>query len=293
MKKFFIGVPKVFFAVLCYLSALLLALLSGYFTIIFYAQSQTGWNMWAMGGLAGMLEFIKIMLAASYPFMQYRDIKREKQVLFYLKICFFLSVMASMFFFMSGGDIERSPASNITLMLYQYMPFLEVIPIKFAQFLTTMSLSILVEAFIIFLPILAPIMFIDRDYKRKKKEIADTSFDKLKEIVTIIPERIIDRLHEKVVGNKVLEIPDDKIKVVEMNNKNEVKKIENFVTDKATDDKENKINYEKLKALIVEAIYEHQNNNVCPSVNKLVKFINDENIGKDIIHDVKKELEEK
>ena len=84
MKKFFIGIPKVFFAIICYLSALLLAVLSGYFTIVFYAESQTGWNMWAMGGLAGMLEFIKIMLATAFPFIQYRDIKREKKVSFYL-----------------------------------------------------------------------------------------------------------------------------------------------------------------------------------------------------------------
>ena len=70
MKKFFLGIPKVFFAILCYLSALLLAILSGYFSIMFYAKSQTGWNMWAMGGLAGMLEFIKIMLATAYYYKQ-------------------------------------------------------------------------------------------------------------------------------------------------------------------------------------------------------------------------------
>jgi len=239
MKKFFLGIPKVFFAILCYLSALLLAILSGYFSIMFYAKSQTGWNMWAMGGLAGMLEFIKIMLATAYPFMKYRDSKTERKVSFYLKICFFLSVMASLNFFMSGGKIERSPASAITKLLYDYMPFLNIIPLKFSQFLTTMSLSILVEAFIVFLPILAPIMFLEKDYDRKRKRnTANTNMEKLKEIVTVIPERLIDNLHKKVVGtnedndnNLLLEnteknIKDnieDNIEVVEINEKPKLK----------------------------------------------------------------------
>lgn len=200
MKNFFIAIPKVLFAILCYLCALLLAILSGYFTIVFYSQSQSGWNMWAMGGLAGMLEFIKIMLATSYPFLQYRDIKRERKVLFYLKICYFLSIMASLNFFLMGGEIERSPASKITELLYTYIPIFNIIPLKFSKFMTTMSLSILVEAFIIFLPMLAPIMFLEKDYQRKKTDKAVTNMDKIKEIVTVIPERLIDRLHQKIVG---------------------------------------------------------------------------------------------
>jgi len=233
MKNFFIAIPKVLFAIVCYLCALLMALLSGYFTIIFYSQSQSGWNMWAMGGLAGMLEFIKILLAASYPFIQYRDIKRERKLLFYLKICYFLSIMASLNYFLMGGEIERSPASKITELLYDYMPIFSIIPLKFSKFMTTMSLSILVEAFIIFLPILAPIMFLEKDYQRKRKDKAVTSMDKLKEIVTVIPERMIDRLHQKIVGpdalnteqvqlqpaNTQIEAPKEDIKIFEVKDK--------------------------------------------------------------------------
>lgn len=230
MKKFFNTVPKVLFAIICYLCAIILAFLSGYFTVIFYSQSQTGLNMWAMGGLAAMLEFIKFMLATSYPFLQYRDNKRERKVLFYLKICLILSIMASLNFFLTGGEIERSPASNITILLYEYIPVLGIIPLKFSQFITTMSLSILIEVFIIFLPILAPIMFLEKDYSRKKKYDANTNFEKIKEIVTVIPERLIDSLHKKVVGienNLQIEGPKEDIKVVEMNEKFKLKLLKN------------------------------------------------------------------
>ena len=210
MCKFFVSIPKVLFAVICYLSALLLAILSGYFTVMFYSESQTGLNMYAMTGLACMLEFIKVILSIAYPFLQYRDSKREKKVLFYLRVCFLLSVMASLNFFFSGGSIQRSPASKISELIYTYIPVFKIIPLSFTQFITTMSLSILVEAFIIFLPVLAPIMFLQKDYSRKKE---NTSFEKLKEIIVAAPERFIDRLHKKVV------IPDEIIEVKEVSNK--------------------------------------------------------------------------
>jgi len=302
MKKFFITIPKVFFAVICYISALLLAILSGYFSIVFYAQSQTGWNMWAMGGLAGMLEFIKIILAASYPFMQYRDIKREKKVLYYLKICFFLSIMASMYFFMSGGEIERSPASNVVTLLYTYIPILKIIPLQFAQFVSTMSLSILVEAFIIFLPMLAPVLFLEKDMDRKNKiSSAETNFEKIKEIVTVIPERVIDNLHKKVVGVKVDK--HDDIKIVEMNK--EIKLLNNessesFVKANTSNNKltydsdlENKEPYEFVKAnneqieIVKKAINENQVNGVSPSIPKLVEITG---LQKSIIQSAKREL---
>jgi len=293
MKKFFITIPKVFFAVICYISALLLAILSGYFSIVFYAQSQTGWNMWAMGGLAGMLEFIKIILAASYPFMQYRDIKREKKVLYYLKICFFLSIMASMYFFMSGGEIERSPASNVVTLLYTYIPILKIIPLQFAQFISTMSLSILVEAFIIFLPMLAPILFLekDKDLARKNKVEAVTNFEKIKEILTVIPERLIDNLHKKVVGTK-----EEEIKVKEIKDKPSLKVLKQSATlrlenkkngsdfvrvndskeSNYNSDTESKRNDDFVSAndlkIVKNAIIENQNeNNIAPSLSELEK----------------------
>jgi hypothetical protein len=206
--------------------------------------------MWAMGGLAGMLEFIKIILAVAFPFLQYRDIKRERKVLFYLKICFILSIMASMNFFLTGGEIERSPASNITVLLYEYIPVFSIIPLKFSQFITTMSLSILIEAFIIFLPMLAPIMFLEKDYSRKKKYTANTSFEKIKEIVTVIPERFIDRLHRKVVGEsesiendnlQIKEVSED-IKVLEINEKPKLKLLKNNSNENPTYDKDSNKN---------------------------------------------------
>ncbi|MBN1467296.1 MAG: hypothetical protein JW924_01090, partial [Fusobacteriaceae bacterium] len=74
-------------------------------------------------------------------------------------------------------------------------------PLKFTQFITTMSLSILVEAFIIFLPCIAPIMFLEKDYNRKRRYNIDSSIDKIKMILTTIPVRFIDRLYDKVVVN--------------------------------------------------------------------------------------------
>lgn len=298
MKKFFINIPKILFAVLCYVCTLLLAILSAYFTITFYANSQTGLNMWAMGGLAGMLEFIKIMLATALPFMQYRDSKREKNVSFYLKICFFLSVMASLNFFMSGGKIETSPASAITKLLYDYMPIFNIIPLKFSQFLTTMSLSILVETFIVFLPILAPIMFLEKDYNRKTYAVSN--IDKLKEIAITIPERFIDNLHKKIVGQdgnniKVVEtkpklklLKSDTAKCSEnlQNEKAEIKQIENKeidcdslsandlenVCDYNSDTKKENI-YDIVSAndleIVKNAILNHKTGNQSPSLTKL------------------------
>ncbi|MBN1467809.1 MAG: hypothetical protein JW924_03705 [Fusobacteriaceae bacterium] len=321
MKKFFLGIPKVFFAIICYLSALLLAILSGYFSIVFYAESQTGWNRWAMGGLAGMLEFIKMMLATAFPFLQYRDIKREKKVSFYLKICFILSVMASMYFFLSGGEIERSPASNITKLLYTYIPLLDVIPLQFSQFITTMSLSILVEAFIIFLPILAPIMFIEKDPSRKRKVEAATSFEKLKEIVTVIPERAIDKLHRKVIGEESKRFETENIKVeetknntaaIEMNDKPKLKllkgssKIEDDYEDDYEDDPDEYLeedsitvlengdeqgfiqNSEMDKQKVLSVIYKFKLENVCPSVKQLMDHTG---LNKRSVHNIKKEFE--
>jgi hypothetical protein len=266
MRKFLLGIPKVLFAVTCYISALLLAVLSGYFTVKFYSDSQTGYNMYAMAGLAGMLEFIKMILAVSYPFMQYRDIKRENKVKFYLKICFFLSIMASLNFFLTGGEIERSPASNITALIYNYIPLLEVIPLKFAQFIATMSLSILIEAFIIFLPILAPILFLEKDLSRKKKYNATTNFEKLKEIIVAVPERIIDRLYQRVVNVN----SDEVIKVKEISRK----PIE--------------IGHSKDIDIVRNAIINYKDENISPSINALMDITG---LSKNTIIEAKKDLE--
>jgi hypothetical protein len=299
MKKIIINIPKIIFATLCYVCTLLLASISAYFTITFYAESQTGWNMWAMGGLAGMLEFIKIMLATAFPFMQYRDSKRERKVSFYLKICFFLSIMASLNFFMSGGEISRSPASAITKLLYDYMPILNIIPLSFSQFLTTMSLSILVEAFIIFLPILAPIMFLEKDYERKhKRNIANTNIDKLKEIAITIPNQLIDRLYTKVVKQdnvKVIDITEKpKLKLLKnpvranKTEKKEIKEIE-YMQDSENEDTCDSVRASKEEIEIVrKAILNHRIDNISPSLNKLVELTD---LPKKVVQDCKRQLE--
>lgn len=316
MKNFFISVPKVLFAVLCYLCALILAFLSGYFTVVFYAESQTGWNMWVLGSLAAMLEFIKIMLAISFPFIKHRDQKLEKKVSFYLKICFFLSIMASLNFFMSGGDIERSPASTITQLLYNYIPIFNIIPLKFSQFITTMSLSILVEAFIIFLPILAPIMFFKKSYYTKNDSVAVTNMEKLKEIICVIPDRLIDNLHKKVVGDEkkekstLLEYKNNNsIKVIEMKDKPKLKLLKNNFDTNLIESKkeENELketkkeesieniedeiienSEEKIQKLLA-VIYKYKNSNICPSVRQLIEYTS---FSKSEIHKMKKTLEQ-
>jgi len=255
---------------------LILAFLSGYFTVVFYAESQTGWNMWVLGGLAGMLEFIKIMLAIAYPFIKQRDATLEKKVSFYLKICFFLSIMASLNFFMSGGDIERSPASTITQLLYNYMPILNIIPVKFSQFITTMSLSVLVEAFIIFLPMLAPIMFFDKDIN--KKVIATTNIDKLKEIVKVIPERLIDNLYEKIVKDSERE----KIIATEL----KPKKTQLKLLKPKLQIETNNYNNTDLEHL-TKIIFENEREGKCPSIT----FLTDESkFTRAQITELKKEL---
>ena len=250
-----------------------------------------------MGGLAGMLEFIKFMFATAYPFMQYRDSKRERKVLFYLKICFFLSIMASLNFFLTGGEIERSPASDITKLLYEYVPVLNIIPLKFSQFMTTMSLSILIEAFIIFLPILAPIMFLVKD-KSRKKERNNTvnNFEKIKEIITVIPERFIDRLHQRVVLDKdikVIEYPntnnkrkkplklvmDKQERLIGYNCDTEQKNDSEFVHNYDKEDSnyntdteiENDLEFvnDKDTQLVLNAIWDNQTKNIAPSNNKV------------------------
>lgn len=282
--------------------------------------------MYAMGGLAGMLEFIKIMLAVSFPFIQYRDIKREKKVSFYLKICFFLSVMASLNFFLTGGEIERSPASNITALIYNYVPLFYIIPLKFSQFITTMSLSILVEAFIVFLPILAPIMFLEKDYTNRK-EIAVTNIEKIKEIIVTIPNRAIDSLYKKVVGEiehndiRVEEIETErpnlkllrfneslvrtgiennkKIKNTENNNISENEEVENPVhIDNRDGNKGIEADTNILESgnpvhiditdKVKNAIFDYAENNICPSIRQLMELTE---LTKNEVVEAKKELE--
>jgi len=164
--------------------------------------------------MAISLEIIKLIFSTGYPFLKGRHKKNECAVLLTMKICFVLSVMASMYYLMLGKDITRSPASKTVMMLYEYVPFVSIIPLKFSQFITTISLTILIEFFIVFLPVLAPVMFYEKDFNRKIYTLSN--LDKIKEMLVTIPDRYIDRLYKRVMGDGVV---DSELKVVEMKSK--------------------------------------------------------------------------
>lgn len=193
---------KILWAVVCYLIALSLACISAYFTIIFYTDGTSNYDKYAMAAMAICLELIKILFATGYPFLRYRDMKTEKIVLTTMKICFILSILASCYYLMLGKDIVASPASRTVSMMYEFIPFIDIIPIKFSQFLSTISLIILVEFFIIFLPVVAITMFLPKD--KNRKIVAVTNMDKIKEMVSTIPDRFIDRIHKKIMGNELI-----------------------------------------------------------------------------------------
>lgn len=216
-QKTVFTIGKIIWALVCYTLALLLAAVSGYFTVVFYTEGNRDNDLIALGAMAIALEVIKLIFSIGYPFMKYRDKGNEKKVLLTIKISFVLSVMASMYYLMIGKDILRSPASKSVELIYEYIPYIDIIPIKLTQFLATASLTLLIEFFIVFLPIVATIMFKEKDYQRKEYKL--TNLDKLKEVFIKIPDRLIDKIYKKAVGEA-----DDNILVKEIeNNKQDVK----------------------------------------------------------------------
>lgn len=208
---------KILFCIICYVVTLLFAICSGYFTIIFYAKGQTGNNQLIIGLLAGLFEFIKFTFAIAHPFMEYRKLEIEKRVKQILVVALFMSILSSLYFFMDGGNIDRSPASRITSLIYSYVPILNVFPLKFIQFITTMSLSIIIEVLIIKIPSIAPVFYYKKNFARKK--VAVTNWDKLRDVIVSIPNRFIDQLYEKYFyepgSKKILNSANEESSVIE------------------------------------------------------------------------------
>ncbi|MEN8906290.1 MAG: hypothetical protein ABF289_10075 [Clostridiales bacterium] len=217
-KNFVSTAFKLLWAVLCYFFSILLAIVSAFFTITFYSDGSIGYDSYIMGFFAISLEGIKLILSFGYPYIRGRDKKYEDKILLILKISFFISILSNVYYLMLGSDIEKSPASRTVAMLFNYISVLNIIPLKFAQFTATISLSVLVEYLIIYLPMLAPIIFTEK--KPYEDKNTTNNFEKIKEIVTIIPDMFINTIHKKTLefankkysSQKIIEI-DDKPKL--------------------------------------------------------------------------------
>jgi hypothetical protein len=320
------SIPKIIWAISCYIIALALAFISGYFTVKFYTDGNNENDKLIMGLMAICLEIIKLMLAAGYPFMKYRNKKIETHVSLVMKISFFLSVLASMYYLLLESNISKSPASKTISMLYKYIEICNIIPLEISQFLATISLTVLIEFFIIWLPILAPIMFIPKKIDDQISPI--TNFQKLKVILSVLPEKLIDKVYSKVLlenKNNQLNIFESQ-KQLSSNNESKLYKSlhENHTTkqlynpdistDSQTDiietplqEKElnfknkfsNKLNNDDLDSTknfdstsekeLLEAIYTLKEDEICPSVKKLEKHTGAK---RNEIYSLKKKLEE-
>jgi len=193
LKQILWTIPKTTWFIFCIMTSLILACVSGYFTYQFYTDGSSGYDIYAMGFMAISLEVTKFIFSVFYPFAKYRNKKSEDTILWIMKICLFLSILSSMYCLMLGKDLMNSPASKTVLMLYEYMPVLNIIPIKFAQFISTISLVVLIEFLIVFLPTISTLMFQEKDYNRKTYAVSNIG--KIKEILVTIPELYIDRLY--------------------------------------------------------------------------------------------------
>jgi len=219
LKQILWTIPKITWFIFCIMTSLILACVSGYFTYQFYTDGSSGYDIYAMGFMAISLEVTKFIFSVFYPFAKYRNKKSEDTILWIMKICLFLSILSSMYCLMLGKDLMNSPASKTVLMLYEYMPVLNIIPIKFAQFISTISLVVLIEFLIVFLPTISTLMFQEKDYNRKTYAISNIG--KIKEILVTIPELYIDRLYLKFMNYA------DSLKVVndDMDNVSRVEEI--------------------------------------------------------------------
>lgn len=224
-KKFCTTFSKSIFAVICYIITFLLAILSAFFTVKFYTDGLADNFLLAMGFLAGGLEFIKIMLSTSLPFMKGKDRKKEFRVKIILNICLVLSILASIYFFLNVSDVTMSPAAKVTELVYKYVPTLtDIVPLAVTQFFTTFSLSILIEYLIIFLPQLAPIMF---KTGNEIESVLLTRFEKIKRIIAYYPNRFIDNLYNRVFNTSIEE--EKNVNVIEVN-KSLIKEVDNEKT---------------------------------------------------------------
>jgi hypothetical protein len=278
IKSLLSAIPKVLFAIFCYTIALVVGIISAYFTYTFYTTGAKGNDIYALGLMAISLEIIKFVFSIVYPFTKGRG--ASKTIGQILKICFVLSVLASLYYLLLGHDVTLSPASKTIEMLYQYFP---VFPLKISQFLGTISLSILIEFLIIYLPIIAPVLF------KVKGEIEENelgTIGKIKAIITILPVRAIDNLYSKIfptsTETKVIDIAGhlkpvpgrEKLKEIEYNSNNEDNETGEPVEDFDT---------------VKEAIENYSKDNIAPSTLKLQKITG---LSRDAILEIRKQLKE-
>jgi hypothetical protein len=267
------------FAIFCYIIALIIGIISAYFTYTFYTAEAKGNGIYALGLMAISLEIIKFVFSIVYPFTKGRG-NQSRTIGAILKVCFVLSVLASLYYLLLGHDVTLSPASKTIEMLYQYFP---LFPLQFTQFLGTISLSLLIEFLIIYLPIIAPVLF---KAKGTIEEVELTTIGKLKAIIASVPVRAIDNLYSRVFptldNTKVIDITShlkpvpnrEKLKEIEYNSNTEdnetIEPVEDFDT-------------------VKEAIENYSNGNIAPSTLKLIKLTG---LSRDTILQVKKQLKE-
>jgi hypothetical protein len=297
-KKLLIVIPKIIFLIFCYAMAIVIGCISAYFTFSFYTDGNTGFDFFALGFMAVSLELIKFVFATVYPFVKYRDIKIEKTILLIMKITFLISILSSIYYLLLGKEVSLSPASRTVEMLYINIPVLNVIPLAFSQFISTISISVLIEFLIIYLPTIAPILFVSKDYNRKT--YATSNMDKVREIMKVIPERLINNLHKKIVGNiesesiTVNEITSNKLNLKLLKNdisnmqtdRNESKELSNS-SDVENDVFKNSVHDRELEELL-DVIFKNKEGFICPSVSFLV---NNTNLSRNKINNYKKYLD--
>lgn len=301
VRNFLSAVPKIIFTIFCYIMAIVIGCISAYFTFSFYTNGNKGMDFYALGFMAVSLELIKFVFATVYPFVKYRDIKTERTIRLILKVTFFLSILASLYYLLLGKDISLSPASKTMEMLYLNIPALNIIPLAFSQFLGTISLSILIEFLIIYLPTVAPVLFKQKDYNRKTYSISN--LDKLKEIVKVIPERVIDNLYEKIVKDSsrekiiLTELEPKKPELKLLKNDKEIPKLLNEKSTEKEDYKNSTLEIQKPEKLVndkdveevLDTIFKHKNGFFCPSIAFLTETTS---LTRTKIHQVKKYLDE-
>lgn len=172
------GFLKVLFVIVCYIVTICLAVCSAYFTILFYSTGYTEYTYYMVVGLAGLFEFTKTLMSITAPFMKGRNAKIEKIVSIYLKVALVMSILASLSFFLSSDISKKSPPNEIVTIIYSYLPILDIIPIKFVQFVVTMSLSVFIEVLIIIIPLIAVIFMY-----QKKETIEQEKQSKIQRII--------------------------------------------------------------------------------------------------------------
>jgi hypothetical protein len=196
--KFIKNLGRLSFVILMYLFTLSLSIVSAGFSIIFYIDGQEEEKKLLIGLLALIFELVKVSLAITLPYMEYRDNKVERSVKRILYFALFMSIMASLYFFMSEGDkVTISPATKVIELVYANIAVLNILPKTFIIFTANMSLSVMVEVLIIKLPSFALIFYKIQDRSRSKT--ISTKLSKLLAIPGILINHKIDQIFKKYI----------------------------------------------------------------------------------------------